>query len=128
MDRILLVPILFGNGEGSVLFLLGVNYAVRCLGFGSGAVCVLGSWDAFVLDSEAWGSTDGSLSVCILRRHYLGCFGCLFLKVFRIYAAPVVFAFSFFRECLCVLHLLDKNNICQKKKKKLPKTELINFM
>jgi len=44
---------LLGNGESSVLLLLGVNCVVRCQGFGSGAVCVLGSWDAFVLDSEA---------------------------------------------------------------------------
>ena len=60
---------------------------------------------------------NGALSVCILRPHYLECFGCLFLEVFRIYAAPVVFAFSFSRECLCVLHLLDENNICHLKKK-----------
>jgi hypothetical protein len=108
--------ILLGNGEGSVLLLLGVDCVVRCLGFGSGAVCVLGSWGAFVLDA------DGALSVCILRPHYLGCFGCLFLEVFHIYAVPVVFTFSFFRECLCVLYLLDENNICHFRKKLKNKT------
>jgi len=64
------------------------------------------------------GYAVGVLAVRILRPHYFGLFRGFVVERYSIYLRHHIVLSCFFREFLCVLHLLDQNNICCFKQKK----------